>query len=41
MVRHLQEPMDIRIAMEELCNASQGGLDLFIAGTRSSNGYER
>ncbi len=32
--------MDIRIAVEELCNAGQGGFDLFIAGTRSSNGYD-
>src|SRR5580693_10126049 len=40
VVRHLQEPIDVRITVKELCNASQGGFDFFIAGTRSSNGCD-
>src|SRR5580693_1863076 len=40
VVRHLQEPMDVRSAMQEFCDAGQGGFDLFIAGTRGSNTYE-
>jgi hypothetical protein len=32
--------MDIRITVKELCNVSQGGFDLLVAGTRSRNGYD-